>query len=692
MALRLPIKKLRMDYEQLRLYAESTGQGFMWSSDTAGPAIAADPVANTPNRWTASITRNTTEPDALGWARVSLRLATAPSAQIRWNLNGKPLIGAWSPDKTLFWSATADLIEGPNGLQAICPEGSPDCQVAPPEVVFMRAPVEQPLPIEVGTSDNTPSEHAEFWFDTRSEVSLRQGVWALVELADASTPTMLRWNSGPWLPVTDGTVVASAGNSSTSSAMFRIPVPAQALRHGSNLLELQIAPSLDTAYPARAGILSARLVREASDDEDLCLASPEICGNSLDDDCNGQTDDQGAELCDGPDPDGCANGHAACGSTDCQGDEAQTPLTIPTLELSMQVAGIDAYFADGSVVDQHYNRPSIHIGRLLSTGATVRDLAMTLPAGATSMVLQRMVIRGTPSGARLPWPGYEAVGGRPVELRSKPSDSGQDLTLDFGAAGTVVTPGQPIVLLIADRPGSADLQSIYGCNDGRLTFPSSLLTSNGCDFAGVDCSAQSAPGNACDVGPAADPIWGDQDGCKSGYFLTPPGQTDLICAGDWPMDADLTWADHLDLQVQAVSYLWQIHSPTLVPLDPAQHLDIRTVLSQGSPLLGATVPAMPGDPAPQGEALVGIRLHLTGPAQLPVAASGPPLPPVELRSGPEGNGLELDLVLVTPTAVPTPRPLALQAAADLQPSWNATYTCSPELATAARRVLVRWAP
>jgi hypothetical protein len=78
-------------------------------------------------------------------------------------------------------------------------------------VTALRAPVLEPLPEALGTSSLTPSESADFWFDTRSEIAPRQGVWALVELADPAKPTIVRWNDGKWLQVQRSICVSNSG-------------------------------------------------------------------------------------------------------------------------------------------------------------------------------------------------------------------------------------------------------------------------------------------------------------------------------------------------------------------------------------------------------------------------------------------------------------------------------------------------
>lgn len=354
----------------------------------------------------------------------------------------------------------------------------------------------------------------------------------------------------------------------------------------------------------------------------------------------------------------------------------------------MTVQRIDAVYADGSVVQQTFAGSSIHIGRLLTTGATVNGLSMQLPPTGNNQMVE-LVIRGTPGGARLPWPGYEAAGGREVEIRSTSTDNGQELHLVFSEGPTTVTPGQPIVLLVETAPGAPSVHSVYGCSDGRLTFPSRLFTRNGCSFPGIDCTGPTGAGAACDVGSAADPVWGDEDGCAEGHLFPVPGSSELVCLGDWPMTPIGSSPSELRVTVTSVSYLWGSQSePTAAePMAAAQVL-VRQALTSGTPLLSFELPV-----SPTGVPLVGIRLHLqTGSAAFQNVSATEGWQQTLVNSGPEDSGLELDLVLAEPAELTASRPMAFVAAADLQPDWAATYACSPTETTVPRRILVRLTP
>jgi hypothetical protein len=352
----------------------------------------------------------------------------------------------------------------------------------------------------------------------------------------------------------------------------------------------------------------------------------------------------------------------------------------------MQVTRIDGVFADGSIVPQPFNRTSMHIGRLLTTGATVQGLSIALPPSGNQQLMQ-FVIRGVDGGAHLPWPQAAAPGttaDRAVELRSQPGDNGRDLTLEF-RSGTWVGAGQPIVIVIDNSPDSPGLGSLYGCADGRITFPSRLWARNACEFEGVNCAAATGPGATCDAGPAADPIWGDRDGCATGHLLQSGAGPELVCMGDWPADQLPTSPDTLQLTVTGVTWLWDRGEPLHQPFPAPVNVDLWTTLIRGGTLGPLTVPAHD-----QGILLLGVRLHVAS-----AEVSGPSLPggphAVIIGSGPEDSGQEIDLLLPSRQDIPAGQPLALAAATSQQPPWNAVWFCTPERWTIARLVQVVWA-
>src|SRR5207245_447963 len=82
-----------------------------------------------------------------------------------------------------------------------------------------------------------------------------------------------------------------------------------------------------TNCPPLGNVLSVDLAWDYDDNAAHCVAKPEQCGNHLDDDCNAATDDSDSALCDGPDLDGCALGHASCDSQTCL-----ETATVPRLD------------------------------------------------------------------------------------------------------------------------------------------------------------------------------------------------------------------------------------------------------------------------------------------------------------------------------------------------------------------------
>ncbi len=686
---RLPIKQLREDYQSLRAFAAAGEHSVAWSSDAADPAMDALPLG--PNQWQFTLPRAPADTERLGYARLKVTGSLPAGAQ--WRLNGQRLYTAANSDFSIQWGATAALVDGINSLSLVCPDHDPTCAASNVQVTAMRAPVLEPLSEALGTTGLVPAERAQFWFDTRSEVAPRQAVWALVELADASKPTMLRWNDGPWLAVRSGVEVGERGP--MGGPVYRVVLDAGALRSGSNLLEVNVAPCAAEACPLRANVNSARLVLEISEDADLCLAAPEQCSNALDDNCDGATDDTASAPCDGPDADGCATGLLACSSAECQEEDVPPQLAGSAVDLQMQVTAIDAVFADGSVVRQEFSRTSIHVGRLLTTGATVSGLKLILPPSRENM-LQRLVIRGVDGGARVPWAGYEAgqgyqggpgyPAGRPVDLRSQASDNGRDLTLDFGL-GTPVVEQQPIVIVIDNNPGRPTLHALYGCADGSITFPSVLSARNACTFEGVDCLASSGPGAPCDVGPAADPLWGDLDACASGHLMPAPYSQDLVCMGDWPADTlqGAPGSLRLRLQVLGVTWLWSRAEDVYVPFEQVREVDLWASLAEGAVLAGLTIPA-----PPEGGFLRGVRLHLLA-AQVSDPLSPDGWHSVAVGSGPEDSGAELDLLLDTIQPITAERPLTLLAGQGQTTMGPAVWTCSADRWSVQRLVPVQLA-
>ena len=646
------------------------------TADRAGPSATVVPGAAT-----FVLVAPADDPrliDRLVRVRVSLQAQGLPEgAQVRVNglPVGEPLFGmsGQSADIAVF-GVTAALREGENQLSLDCPQGSEGCVASFGLVETAQGAVVHSTELPVAV----PADQFTAILANGGPALRRHGAWLVVRLADEGVPTMVRINDGAALTVQGGYRVSATG----APGVYRVPVDPLLLRRGESVAAFTVPACQGAACPMRANVDDVRLVVAFSDDEVLCLPEPERCADATDNDCDGLVDETSTNPCDDDDRDGCRSGRASCTlPAECADDQDASRVAQAPQDMVLPIVGIDALYADDSVVTLVNFPKAINLFRVLSNGATLPDVSAQLPPSGNTL-LRELVLHVGPEGAAVPW----GSGTRNVALREMPDDDGATLRLQFADGGTTVTQGQHLIVIGDNRPGWNSTDELFACPDGDVTYPTRILVRNACNFPDVDCSAVVGAGSPCDTSPLNDAPYGDNDGCRHGHLLPLGTESALVCAGDTAAPQMSPVVDMLLVSLVGATLLYEDRSELSVGVSFAE-FNLRATLATGQAIPGLVAP----EPPLAGAKLMGVRLHLASSdaARVPDESVSTGWRTVVPRAGEEDSGLEIDLVYPTGgVVIQAGAEIRARAVVETAPDWMATWTCWDDQHTVRRELPV----
>lgn len=598
--------------------------------------------------------------------RLHVSLTGAFPAGAHFELNGQPIAvaNAVVGVRSSVTLMTGGIRAGTNSLNLICAPNN--CAVSIRAVKGAAGAFK-----EVALTGTAAGNHATGGFDWPGPANRRRSIWAVVALKEVARPTLMRFNGSNWQRVVGDNIAGINAN------LVRVLVDPAQLVHGPNLLEFAATDCASSTCGGLANVLSAGLLVEYSEDPEVRMVAPEICGDNLDNDCNGKTDgnDFGTTLCDSIDADGCRLGRASCDQSLCDSDLTVPPLSNPPAEVTLPAESMDFVLrlVDGSPlrlpVPQSMQIPLFATFR---HGVDLGFMGMLLPSEPPPGA----VVTGIEFHLSDDAVGHWAVGNvdRPVSIRDRDDDDGRTFALEF-VHDVAIDPHKSLLLMVA-QSNFANLESVYGCPGGELTYPAHLSVVSLCDLESVNCAPGHEGGSWCDGEPMTSvcaSCTGDWDGCTDGVRTDSTGQ----CLADSnPNGSGESNPTSITMYVESIT--WYFAEGTYVEVLPTVWTLNLLALANGQvqPLEALTVPAL-GTNSPV------TRLDLEGgvTASLP-GVNGPV--PVLLKNGPNQSGDRLTLSVVSGTGPHAGEQVHMMAEAN-NPEFRRVYTC-----TDASQTMTSW--
>ncbi len=625
-------------------------------------AFAADEPA-APLRFLANTTGGTftvgldmTNPrGALAAARVHVDLTTAGAMPpgTRMQLNGHP----FGPDlatlagRGSFTALSGDVLAGTNTLTC-----TGDCTSA---ITAVEASLGAFSQANLMGDDGGASAWA--GLDWQGPSSRRHAVWAVVALVDSGRFTRVRLNGSPWRVVQDGGVAVN----DQGHTVYRVLVDARELDHGPNRLDFDTTPCAAARCDGKANVATAWVLAEYSEDAQVCAPSQERCGDGVDNDCDGRTDEAGTDLCDGNDADGCALGTPTCdASQTCDDRDRVPPLTGALTELTLTIDTVDL-LTSVQAVRLHPNL-QISLVSALTEGIDLGVVSAMMPTPpAADEKLMRIDFHLSADAQ-----GKFADGStHPVALRSRPTDDGRTLRFNLGS-GTPIGQDQPLLVMVS--PSNAlPLTSVYGCPGGTYTYPPEVDVINLCDLSAVACGPDHGSGSWCDTAPQTpwcSTCTGDWDGCADGV-ATAVGNDHSQCWADTnPNGPGGNAPIALTMDVTNVTWDFGGNTFTAAVAPPVQVDLLALAMMHPNALAALTVPVLAGNPV-----LTEVELQGTARATMPGGATSVP---VALRSGMRESGTRLRLTVANGGQLPGGSPLQVIATATPGVDYGRVYSCT----------------